>query len=209
VYTAAALILPLIASASRVRADIIYGYTQIGAEGKQTFPAINNSGVVAYQGAVGVFSGNGGTLTRIGQGAAGGFNVWINDSGQVAFVNNPSLGVFSVSLGTGGPLTVIHTYSIAAPHEIVYGLPVVANNGTVTYLSNDTGFFSGTGGPVTTVHSIPGTSSGQYSADLKAWPSATMVPSPMKPTPAPIPFPGNKLSSIAPASKRLLPRHFL
>src|SRR3984885_1121452 len=99
--------------ATSANAAQIYGFPLIAHPDIRSPPAINNNGVVAFvEGISGHPSGivetsSGGASTVIGNGQGSVYGVWINDSGQVAFRNSPSGGVFNAVRGSGGPLTVI------------------------------------------------------------------------------------------------------
>jgi len=155
--------------ASNANADQIYSFGHIDDTTNRSAPAINNNGVVAFiegtnssTSAI-VETGSGGTPTIIGDGTAAAQGVWINDSGQVAFSNNPSPGVTNAVRGSGGPLTVIGAD--------ILGLPAIDDSGNVTF-SNGTfgivgglttfGIFSGNGGALTTVLPTANSNVAQY-----------------------------------------------
>ena len=159
------LLVALTGVSSRVEAGAVYDFSHI-ADVSENYPSINNNGVVAFSGqfpnlSSGVFTGSGGALTKIGFGVQGSvLATWINDSSQVSYRENPSLGVFTIARGSGGPVTTIHTF---AGGEHIVPMPVISNDGTVTYLNTNGGIYSGNGGALSTVLSIAGTNSTQYS----------------------------------------------
>ena len=106
----------------------------------------------------------------IGTGQGSVYGVWINDTGQVAFRNSPSGGVFNAVRGSGGPLTVIGSE--------IGDLPVIDDSGNVTFAQGTTTIFgdnttygiaSGNGGALTTIMPTAATTAAQYNSEFQGF----------------------------------------
>ena len=141
---------------------ITYQFTKIADTKGDRFigfgatPSINNSGAVAFSGALvgesfaGIYVGNGGPTTTILDNS---YNLGattqapsINDAGAVAFVAQAlaSSELGGIFVGSGGPLTSI-SYEFS-------GTPEINNNGVVAFVTLNGGTvdaFKGSGGPLT------------------------------------------------------------
>jgi hypothetical protein len=146
--------------------------TDLGAALPTCFPALNNSGAIAFRfssaNGAAMLEANAGPLTTIVPASAGFLlsDPAINDNGVVAFEGEKlgvSRGIYS---GSGGPLTTIAVgagpFSPGAGPS--YGMPSITSAGTVTFYIENNGFFNnginesgvytGNGGSLTTVRHI-------------------------------------------------------
>ncbi len=120
-------------------------------------PAINNQGTVAFRGTQGVYSGDGGSISTIDDGAGprNAFNdPSINDNGVLAFRAAPDTGGSGIFIGSGGAVTTISDNQ--GPFSTSFGNgPQINTSGTVVFHAGlDTGgigIFTSTGGPATAI----------------------------------------------------------
>jgi hypothetical protein len=147
-------------------ADSTQGFTNFS-----TFPAINNSGSVAFvafqNGVSGVFRSRNGEVTTIASGKEGfgffGIAPSVNASGFVAFVAGTATGSTAIFSGDGQTRTLIADSAANQLLGRAIGDPSINAAGTVAFSAPTTApglpgnIFMGRGGPLTTLLTVSGT----------------------------------------------------